>query len=173
MGAVVLSVEGHPVFTQQTLHQGDRLFEAGEPFLLFGPFDADGGHFVHRLARADTEKDAARVETTQSAHRLRHDTRVVAEGRGDDAGPQADRARALAQRRQPGKGIGRVPACMPPGLEVVAHDDGVESHLFGEDGKLQEFARAELFGRSFVTEREQGNPPRDHACCARFTGRIC
>ena len=39
-----------------------------------------------------------------------------------------------------------MPTRVPPGLEVVAHDHGVEPHLLGDDRKLQELARSELFG---------------------------
>jgi hypothetical protein len=37
---------------------------------------------------------------------------------------------------------------------MIAHENTVESALLGGDRKIEEGARAELFGRSFVTEPE-------------------
>ena len=67
-----------------------RLLEAVEALLLLRPGRADDD-LVERLAGADAEDDAARRQAAQRGEGLRHDRRVVAQRRGQDAGAQRAR----------------------------------------------------------------------------------
>ena len=49
---------------------------------------AGGGGLVHRLPRADPEEDAAGIERPEGAEGLSDDRGVVAQGRGEHAGPE-------------------------------------------------------------------------------------
>src|SRR5215468_8982649 len=53
---------------------------------------------------------------------------------------------------------------MLPWLEMVADEHRVEPDLLGQAGKIQEFARSELFGRRLVSELQQRL-----LLCIRFT----
>src|SRR5207253_2551819 len=96
--------------------------------------------------------DAAREHRAQRAKRLRHDRGVVAEGRRRDAGADHHPPRAGAERAEPGERVRRMAVGMLPWLEMVADEHRVETDLFGQARKIQEFARSELLGRGLVSE---------------------
>jgi hypothetical protein len=43
---------------------------------------------------------------------------------------------------------------MPPRLKMIAYHDRVKTDLFRNNGKFQEFARAELFGGCLIAKPE-------------------
>jgi hypothetical protein len=60
---------------------------------------------------------------------------------------------------------------VPPGLKVVADDDGVEADFLGNDGELQQLARPKLLSGSLVAEGKQPNP-LSHTCPKRSTDAV-
>src|SRR6201996_5221221 len=85
------------VLAPEPLDQGDRLGEAAAPLFGAGELAAGGGRLVQRLAGADAEEDAARGERAERAEGLGDDRRVVAKGRGKDAGPHHHLLRRLRE----------------------------------------------------------------------------
>ena len=59
---------------------------------------------------------------------------------------------ALADRGHPGQRERRVPALVPPRLEVVADRGAVHAVRFGRHRQFDEFARGELLRRRLVSE---------------------
>src|SRR5262249_27596521 len=84
--------------------------------------------------------------------RLRHDRRMVAEGRCRDAGANLHPVGLGAERPEPGERVGRMPAGVLPRLKMVADKDRVEADRLGQARELQQLARPELFGRRLVSE---------------------
>lgn len=60
--------------------------------------------------------------------------------------------RALGERAQPGEREGCVTTGVPPRLEVVADEDGVEAERLCEDAVLEQRARVELLRGCLVAE---------------------
>ena len=59
---------------------------------------------------------------------------------------------ALAQGAQPGQRRRRMPVGVPPGLEVIAHENAVETLVLRGDRELEQPSWRELLGRSLVSE---------------------
>jgi hypothetical protein len=116
---------------------------------------AGGGRLVQRLAGADAEEDAARGQRAERAEGLGDDRRVVAEGRGEDARPHHHPLGRLGERPEPDQRVGRVPALVPPWLEVVGDGDDVEADLLRLDRKVEQLAGAELLCGRLVTESDR------------------
>ena len=120
-----------------------RLAEAREALLAVGPFDAQR-HLVHRLAGAHAEHDTVREQAAERRERLRHDRRVVAEGRGQHRRPHRDAFGARAERAEPAHRERRMPAVVAPRLQVVADEHRVEAALLGQHAVAQQLGRREL-----------------------------
>src|SRR5690242_2136365 len=74
--------------------------------------------------------------------------------RGQHAGSHHDLAGARTERAHPGDGMRGMAPFVPPRLEMVADEDGIEPDPLGLAGELEEFPGAELFGGCLVTEPE-------------------
>src|SRR6201996_3141705 len=98
------------VLAPEPLDQGARLGEAPAPLFRAGELAAGGGRLVQRLAGADAEEDAARGERAERAEGLGDDGRVVAEGRGEDAGPDHHPLGRLGEGAEPDQGVRGVAA---------------------------------------------------------------
>src|SRR5205823_588544 len=153
----VFALVGHEVLGPEPPHQLDGFSQAAETLFEAGPLDSQDRNLVHRLAGPHAEKYPSWGELIERRHCLRHDGRVIAKGRRDDAGAKAYPARPLSQRRQPGKGERRVAIGVSPGLKVVAYDHAVESALLGMDRKVEQFARWELLSGRLVAQSQPGH----------------
>ena len=149
---VVLALEVDPLLAPQLLDQFDRLGEAPAPLFRARELAAGGGRLVQRLAGADAEEDAARGQRAERAEGLGDDRRVVAQGRGEDAGPDHHPLGRGGERAEPDQRVRRVAALVAPGLEVVGDRDDVEPRLLRLDREVEQLARPELLGRSLVTD---------------------
>src|SRR5205823_4813739 len=114
IGAVVVALEGHALLGPELPHQLDRLREAQATLLRPGPLGAGRRRLVQRLAGADTEEDAAGIETGERSERLRHDRRLVAHRRRQHARAQQRALGPLAERAEPRERRRAVPAVMAP-----------------------------------------------------------
>src|SRR5262249_46513525 len=113
-----------------------RLAQPLAPLLGTGPGDPARRHLVERLPGADAEDDASGEHRPQRAKDLGDDRRVIAEGRGQDAGADNRAPCARAKRAQPGERIGRMTVSVFPRLEMVADKDRIKTDLFGKAGKI-------------------------------------
>ena len=159
LGLVVLALEGDALLAPQLADQGHRLAHAGEALLELGPRRAGRRHLVQPLAGADAQDHAARAHRAQRAEGLRHDRRVIAEGRRQHAGAHDQLRGPRAERAQPDQRGRRVAVDMLPRLEVVADERRVEADLLGHDSEIEQLRGRELFGRRLVSELEHGGVP--------------
>ena len=166
LGVVVLALEVDPVTQPQLAHQPHRFAQPGVALLELRPFALiSGGDLVERLPGADAEEDAIRVETPHGREGLRDDGRVVAEGRGEHRRAQLQPLGPLTDGGHPGQRERRVPALVPPRLEVIADRCAVHAVRFGGDGQFDELPRRELLRRRLVSKFEFSHavvstPPR-------------
>ena len=105
---------------------------------------------------------------SERAEGLRDDRRVIAERGREHARPHHDARRARAQRTEPCQRERRVAAGVPPRLEMIADEHGLEADLFREAGEVEQLARGELLGRRLVAQPQHRiMPHRRHAAPRR------
>ena len=104
LGLVVLALEVDAVAEPQLAHQPHRFAQPGVALLELRPLAlVSGGDLVQRLAGADAEEDAVRVQAAHGGEGLGDDGGVVPEGRGEHRGAQDEPLGALADRGHPGQ----------------------------------------------------------------------
>jgi hypothetical protein len=152
----VLALVADAILAGEPLHELDGLAQPRKAHLERRPLHTRRGHVVEGFAGTDTEHDASRKQLSQGADGLRDDGRMVAKRRCHDAGADDGARGAFSESPQPGKRVGRVPAGMPPGLEMIAHHDRVETDGFRVHCELEQLAWMKLLGRSFVSQFQHG-----------------
>jgi hypothetical protein len=81
---------------------------------------------------ANTEDNPLREEYAKRRHRLRNDRWMIAKSRRRDASANDDARGFCAECAKPAEGERRMPAVVPPRLEMVADEDRVEAHSLGK-----------------------------------------
>jgi hypothetical protein len=152
LGPVVLALEVDPLLVPEAADQLDRLRQPQAPLFAARELAAGDRGLVQRLAGADAEEDAARVERAESAERLGDNRRLVPQGRRQHAGPEHRPLGRAADGAEPDERVGRVAAVVAPGLEVVGDGDDLEAVALGPARELDQLARAELLGGGLVAE---------------------
>ena len=160
-GLVVRTRESHEVARPELAHQRNGFAQARVAFLELRPGHAGGRHFVHCLAAADAQGSAARIEAGKCRERVRHDGRVIPEGRSEHTGGEQHALRTLTHRGEPCRGEWRAPTRVSPRLEVIADPHAVESGLLSVNGELDELARRKLLRRRLVTELQHASNMAD------------
>jgi len=150
--SVELPVEADPILRPEAADELQRLAKSRGPLLLLGPAQSGGGHFIERLPRPHPEGDAAWEELRKGRERLGNHRGVIAEGGREHARADENSGGAGAEGAQPYQRKRRMSAGVPPGLEVVADPDRVESQALGEHGVLEELGGSELLRRRLVPE---------------------
>ena len=159
---VILPVESHRLVGPEKADQLDRLAEASKTLAVVRPLHAERA-LVEVLAGADPEDHPSWKEHPQGAKGLRDYRRVVAKCRRYDRRAERDARSALARGCEPRQRERRMAVGVAPRLEMVAHENRIESIGFGRDCEIQQLARSELLGGGLVTEPEIQRHARD-AC---------
>ncbi len=157
-GPEVSTLEGDELIAPQRADQFDRLLEPAEALVELGPLETARGDLVHRLAGADAEANAPRLQHPERAERLGDNRRVMAERRRQHGGAEPDATRALPERGEPRRRVHGVPVGVPPRLDLVADPDCVEPGLLGQHTELEQRARIELLTRRLVAQAQHARP---------------